>query len=239
MKKKILLILVTLVLNVTVVNAASCPAKDKADLLSLSSVINANYIEQTGYYTEDQIDDPGDYEANKEQFAYNYFTIDLYNLTENYYVEITNNVNDKVKTVNYDDLKDGLYTFKHGSLNNVTTYTIEVYASGKTSCSGEHLTTKYLVVPKYNQYASLGMCEGNEDKAVCQKYTTSETYTEDSVLAYLRNEKFNSDKDNDKDDDNFVDVLQDNFIYIIIGGFSLIVVILVARVIIKKRSDLK
>lgn len=237
--KKILYILLLLFPNLVL--AATCSASDKADLLTLSSVVSVNYVENTGYYTGEEVGYPeGLDEEDYEDYVveYNYFTINIYNLLEDYYVKVTNNVNDTEIIVEYSDLVDGTYTFEHETLSDVTTYTFEIYASSDTNCEDTHLTTKYLTVPKYNSYSTLAVCDSYPDESVCQKYTTVSTYTESYVFSYLTNENFNSNLDDavDTDADDSVYI---NILYLILGGVSIVIIVLIIRVIIKKRSDLK
>lgn len=227
------------------VSAATCEAADKAALLTLSSVIEVNYEEMDGYYTGEEVGYPEglaeeDYDDYK--LEYNYFNINILNITEDFYIVITNNINDTELTINYSDSEDGIYTFLHETLSNVTTYTINVYSSGENGCSGELLAVKYLVVPKYNEYSTWDMCEDYSDEAVCQKYTTVETYNESFVfnaLSLAYSERFNVDIDDDIDVESIIDVVLDNFVYILIGGIGVIGIVVLIIFINKKRSDLK
>lgn len=241
MKK--IFILFILLLSPVMVSASTCSASDKASLLTLSSVVSINYEEMTGYYTEDELGDVEGYdEENTDEldWSYNYFNINLLNLTEDFYAVITNNVNDTKLTVNYSDTSDKIYTFMHETLSEVTSYTIKIYASSNTNCEDTVLTTLYLVVPKYNRFSTLGLCTGNEDAAVCQKYTTVTTYTESYVLEKLiSGSTVEESEDLEENENSVFEFFESNYVYVlyvIAGGIIIGVLVVFIK---RKRSDLK
>ncbi len=240
--KKILFLLTLLVLPLSV-NGASCSTTEKASLITKANLLNFNYVEEEGYYTGEEVGYPET--LDEEDYAdykvyYEYFVINILNLSEEFYIKVSNNVNNEVFYIYYDDIENGMYSFNHQTLSDVTTYQFDVYSSSETECEDELITVKYLLVPKYNEYSTLTMCLDNPDESVCQKYTTVSTYTESYVFEKLTsNSSEEKEETTDVEDENLFSLLNENIVYIILGGISIVAIAAVIVVVRKKRSDLK
>ena len=125
--KKVLLlgILVAFTQLSSVKAASTCDYNEQAELNSAVANIKATYEEaekKTGVMIPQE--DGG---ATEESFEY--FKITFYNLTEDFYLKITNDYNNEVKTITYSDSESGVGTYEWSNLNAVTNFTIKVYSS--------------------------------------------------------------------------------------------------------------
>ena len=57
---------------------------------------------------------------------YNYFKVSIINISENFYVEISNDYNRDKLVYQYKDTQDGVITFDWKNLDKVTTFTVKV-----------------------------------------------------------------------------------------------------------------
>lgn len=239
--KKFLYLLTILLIPINI-GAATCSTTEKSTLITKSNLITFNYVEEEDYYTGEEVGYPET--LDEEDYAdyklyYEYFNINILNLTEEFYIKVTNNVNSEVSYIYYEDVKDGIYTFMHTTLSDVTTYKFEIYSSSQTECENELITIKYLLVPKYNVYSNLTSCLIYPDETVCQKYTTVSTYTESYVLEKLSTVSYSDKETEEVGEESIFSYLAENLIYIILGGVSISAITAVIIVIRKKRSDLK
>lgn len=228
------------------VSAATCSTEDKASLLSESGFVTVNYEEVVNQFTDDDVLYFDEVEGEETEITEVYYTIkvNVLNMSENFYIEATNNVNDETFIIEYSDFTDGTYSFIVEDLSEVVTYKFKVYASSATNCEGEAFDVNYLVVPKYNWYSNLEICEGNEDAEVCQRYTTVSDMTSEYVSSKLEALSADAEADDETDDSStddgsYLDVISENYILIISGVIGVVLVITILVVITKKRSDLK
>jgi len=101
------------------------------------------------------------------------FLISIYNITNDIYVEITDDVTNQNITVHYSDTDDGVYTFSNEDFGKIYTYTIKVL-SANDDCYGEKVRTLTLVKPRYNAFSEYTYCK-TSSSIYCQKFVVKET----------------------------------------------------------------
>lgn len=152
------------------------------------------------------------------------------NLTDNIYVVLKNDYNDKVATFT----SKGITSMDFYEHDRVVNLTYEIYTSSSTACPGEKLLTNYAVIPVFNKYSNTQICQNNSSDPFCAQYVTKNYTQEDydkfsKKIAKQIEEKAKKDKEakNDK-----------NIKYLIaIGGAVVLVIAATATVIvIKKRK---
>lgn len=197
MRKKVglLFTFIALFLGINVNAASSCSYEEQANLLSEVGNIKVSYEEKTGKIDStdavcpDEIDGTPTCDSN-----YEYFEVSILNMSDNFYLTVENNLDKTTKTYTYDDVKDGIITFKHEDIMNLTTYTYQVYSSEKTNCPRENYRTIYQTLPRLNEYYSYAQCSNNEDYYLCQKYVTFEPM---SLGTFIKNiNDYNTSEDN-------------------------------------------
>lgn len=121
------------------------------------------------------------------------FTISVYNIKDDIYVKVSNNINSDIETIYPESIEKGMYSFGHYDYSKIYEYKLSVY-SNKEGCKNELIGTKKMVVPKYNPYSEYEYCKkSNED--FCKKFI-KEDYGFNSDEAFLA--KVNGDDDSKK-----------------------------------------
>ncbi len=212
MKK--LIFIVSLFLVPTMVTAAECSDERFVELKNEAAEIKLNYETAQEFYDPSEIIYPEDVDTPEEKEAFNklayenYLKLNFINISENFYVELTNNINDDVISISYDDTTDGSYSIDHHTVLDIYTYTMTIYISDEADCGDDAIVIKYLETPIVNQFFSRPECEGHEEEAVCQQYITNENLTESSFLSTIREldaEKEGNTVNETDNDDSFIE----------------------------------
>ena len=250
MKKKIVfLFLCVFMMHITSVKAeGTCSYKEQAAFKSELANVKTTYegVETlidgvTGQpTTEDKID--SNRNPQDEGYYYRYtLNISILNMTENMYVQVSNDQDDNVQYFRYSDFKDGILTFEHGSdmISEITKYTFSFYTSESTSCPDEYIGKRTLTVPMYNENSTDSLCEENKDLDICKTFTDVEFESKDEFYQKYEEETKNSKQDkNDKNDNNTKSFFDENKEVILISA-GVIVVIIGTLIITKKIRDNK
>lgn len=227
MKYILIIILSLFSLNVS---ADKCDSKTKSDLLKEANQIKVDYdeIEKT-----EEVDDG----YNKYTAVDRSLDISLYNLTNNFSLEISNDYDDKVIYVESNDIKDGKYTFNDKNMYHVIKYKISVYSN--TSCDRYLIKNISYTKPMYNSNYNYKICEENSGVPYCQKYITNKKYIFSSGIELGKVIEDYKNNNNQIPDE----IVEESFfkkylVYIIIGGVVAASGICIAIFIKKKRSEL-
>ena len=245
--KLFLAVFVALFSSITIVNAASkCDYDEQVELNNVAANIKVSYEE-----AEEKIDPSlviGAYGGESEAMYY-YFKVQIYNMPENVYLKITNDVNNEVKYLYYRDSQSGVVSFDWKDLDKVVNFTITAYSNEKTSCPNEEYRVIYLTLPRFNTYSDRAKCSENEDFYLCQKYITSveeidEATFEKEFIAFsnskIEEEKKQEEELNKTWYDKLDDFIEENKITIIVISTIIVVGGVVTTVIVikKRRSRL-
>lgn len=226
--------------------ASSCSYSEQAELNEIVSHVNADYEVVDVYngkvYDLDHPDENG--YIKEVDYYIKAFNIRILNLTEDIYVKVSNNINDDVRTFRYSDTQDGVIVFQTTEVENLVTYTIEVY-SNKYACAGEMFRKFNLTTPLYNNYSERPQCEDSKDFYYCQEFISSEniTYTEfvEKVKEY-KEKKQAEQEEEQKINKSFMEKIKefykDNAIVINSVGVAIVVMgVTTAVVLIKKKRS--
>ncbi len=168
--KKIVIILILLIMPLFV--WAECSYQDQLNLNSKAANVRTNYELKT-----DRIE----YEDGVSYVEY--FVIHILNVTNETYVELSNNVEDGSKIYHYSDTTDGNVDIIWTKTEDIANFTVKVYAESGTACSGDLLKTSRFTMPKYNGYYNRAICEEIPDFYLCQKYISVETVDESEFVS--------------------------------------------------------
>lgn len=226
---KYILIIILSLFSINV-SADKCDSKTKSDLLKEANQIKVDYdeVEKT-----EEVDDG----YNKYTAVDRFLNISLYNLSNNFSLEISNDYNDNVLYVENNDIKDGKYTFKDDNTYHVVKYKISVYSN--TSCDKYLIKNISYTKPMYNSNFNYKICEENSGVPYCQKYITNKKYVFDAakgldkaIEEYKNN---NNQMPNEEGKESFI---KKYLIYIIIGSVVVVGGIGATIIIKKKRSEI-
>lgn len=231
------------------ISAASlCSTSEQAELRTAVSNVKV-----TNQEMEEELDpsmygfpDSGDETTEIDPPKINYFDISVSNITEKFYIEVTNDYDDTVTRYNNSNSTDDIVTFSWRNINEVTNFTIKVYTSEDTGCPNELMRTITHKLPRLNEYYGYDLCNDAPEFNLCQKYVTFD-YVEqakfmDRINEYLANKEQQDSNVNDDTDNNdnlwerIKDFVVDNKYYFIGGGVALVIAAGVAIVVIVKRK---
>lgn len=154
----------------------------------------------------------------------NYFKVNITNISENFYVEITNDIDDEKVTLTYNDSVDGVASFDWENLYQVSNLTIKIYTTVATGCADSQFKTMTLRLPRFNKYSQYAVCQQIPEHYLCQPFVTykeSDNLNFYSAIAQAIEEKEEKEEqENKKDKSNF---FKDNLKIIVIGGIILLV----------------
>lgn len=248
--KRTIFSLATFLLMTPLVNAASsCGSKETAELNQEVVNIKVSYEEAEGILDPSEYTIPdaiiGTEEEETFEARYTYFKVSIINVSENFYIEVTNDINKEKLTFKPEDVKDGTVSFDWRNMDKVANFTIKVYASSNTNCEGEGFRSLYLTLPRVNDYFDYSICNGIEDYYLCQKYVTHDYVDLDTFMGRIKayRESLEKEKEEINDEDWFIKAT--NFIkqhkVIFIGGLIVVVAIVGGTVVVitkKRRRDI-
>ena len=244
MNKKILLLfsIFVFIINNTQVSAASlCSYKEQTELGSKAANIKVSYEPITIHLSESSGETGDDLEESDLDDA-RILKVSILNLTDEFYLTMTNDKNDDVKTFSVNDLINGLITFNWEDVLEVTNLTFKIYTTNKTNCPNELYKTLYVNLPRYNEYYKLGICQDLEDYSLCQEFVTFKEIDNNSFYKKIdsyRKENEKNDEENvseEKKDNKVLEFINKNK-WLIITGASLIIIVIVGIEISKKKKQ--
>ena len=211
-------------------NAASCSYEERAELNNQITNMEMNYEVIRIALDPDEVSPPDFILGTPDEEGYIEYTdalqVNILNLTENTYVEVTNNYDNQTIRYDYSD-------------------TAIVYASGNTGCEDTLLRTMRVSLPRYNDYSTYGVCEQVPDYYLCQRYVFFDEidFDEFSTKVLAEIEKTQNGGENGKDDNPWYEEIG-NFISehktpIIIGVVSILIIagVIVVIVVRKRRRS--
>lgn len=233
--KKYFFILVSLfcLLNSNVKADSLCDYKQLAEINSKATNIKANFevIKEMVHFDDDS--------AIKR-----FFKVSILNVTDEFYVVVKNNNDEKEIMYESKDAKNGIISFSLYELSKVVNYTFEIYTNSKTECPDEKVRTIYLTIPRYNEYSRRSICNEYPDFYLCQEFVTFSEVDEEIFLKQLdsyqkkvsiKNDDSKND-DSDKDSKKVLDYI-DEYKFVIIGSIIIIGVGTIAIIIVRSKKQ--
>lgn len=227
--KKIFIAFISLFMfNLTTEAASLCSYQEQTDLNQKAANVKVNYE-----IVEEKVTYP-DGEGTRELFKINFF-----NLSNEFYVIVKNDVNSEEKRINSSDTKNGSYSFNWDNKETVTNFTIEIYTTNETNCPEELYKTIYLTTPRYNHFSETEACQDHKDLSYCQKYVNFDISEEDY---FAKLNSFNNIKEDEKvkvDDtknNNVIINFINDYKWYIVGGLAVVIVITAAITVINNKK---
>ena len=214
---------------------AECSYEDQVRLSSEAANVKFSY---------EIVEATSEEELAKWHFPHNdYIVVHVFNITENLHISMEDNwvcedcLYPGIKEeIDYDQTQDGTYSFEVqvGGLRDVR---INVF-SQNSSCDKKNQRSTSLIIPGFNSYSLLDECK-NSSEYYCEKYpSVVVSMSKEQVLSQLKKESAKPETPEENQNgfwENFGKV-----ILTCIGVAVLIVgVVVVIRIIMKKRSNVK
>lgn len=228
-KLYILTLIIMFCLPLLKVNAFECTTSRLNQLKKLAQLVKIEYshvIPDDEYIEETEI---------SLNVAKNLFEISVNNLTRDIVVELEPS---KI-TFSYGDNEMTPSISTKGYFSGGQVYTFNFYVKTDDLCNKRLLKTETMTLPMYNIYFDHPLCKGAEEYYLCNKWVTQRVSEErfiDMVNKY-KQEK-NKIEDNNKYSnliDKVIDLLLNNYMYILISIVSVVIVIII--IIIYRRRD--
>lgn len=242
-KKLFLLAIVFLTPNL--VNAESaCTYEQQAELNNIVANVKASY-EVVDIYAGKIMDI--DNVTNSPDGLIDYyikgFNINILNITDDVYVQVSNNYDGNVQTFREENTNDGIATFQTRNKDRLITYTFSIY-SNKYSCVGEKFREFTITTPMYNQHSELQTCVENPDFYYCQQFISSDNISFDEFISKINDYKKEQEvkkQEEEEKNKSFIEKLKEFYQNnkVIVYSIGVIIVAGVATTVIlvkKKRS---
>ncbi len=176
---------------------SDCSYKEEVELREKASNIQANFE------TESVIVSPGTEDLSSLSGYVHH--ISLINLTDEFYVRVTNNYNDEYKLISG---SNGIASFDWNKTGVVTTFTFKVYTTTTQKCQGIALKTFTLKTPRYNSFSNSGICQSEfPDHELCQQFVTFENIPESTFLERINTYREKIQKQEEERNKTFFDKL--------------------------------
>ena len=230
--KYIILFIISLFTSFNVY-AVECDSKTKSNLLKEANQIKVDYEEKSETV---HVNAYGD-EFDMEKY---WLEVSLYNLTNNFTLQISNDYNDDKITVISSMIKDGKYTFKDLNYNSIIKYKIELFTNSD-SCDRYIVKTINYTKPMLNPNYAYESCQNNDGLSICKKYITNSNYIYNMGLGLdeaINDIKKNGDKNSEEPQENNKNFWQKYYIYIIASTSVLLIITVTLIIINKKRSEI-
>lgn len=223
-------------------NALSCTTEEITALNTEVATIKATVenvhdtISKTTY-----IDDYGN-----EQFDEDYivrFNVKIINLSDNFYIKLHNDFDNKTTIYHASDAKDGVIIYKWDNIEELVKLKIDVYTSNKTACPDQKLYTISKTIPKYNPFYDTGYCDRNKESKYCSEYITFDI-SEETFKKLVEQEKKEAVKVSNKVAEKEQKIIKNkkmkkNMTYVAGGLLAVILLIsLIIYVVKQRRSSL-
>lgn len=239
MKNIVKLLLGVILFSSVNVYATTCSGADLQKVSKAANGIKTNYTINEGKLSEDKeiVDDM----AVTKYDVLPSIDFTIYNITNDVFLKITNDINEDETIVTYSSTDNGKYSFSTNDMFIKMTYYIEVF-SNLDSCKADSISKITLKKPYYNQNASAEICIENPEVPMCQKYITEDTGADvitidEKVKEYLKKNNITTTtaKSDASNDGNF---FTKNWKLLAIGGGVIVVLVWGYIIISKKRSAL-
>lgn len=153
-----------------------------------------------------------------------YFTVNIFNLTEDVYIVVSDD-NTRARTeYNYTEENKGNISIRSDEIYKKVEFTIEVFPR-YVSCANNNLRNITISTPRFNPYYSSYLCDDIKEYSLCQKWSDFEISFEDfkkRIDEYKISLTKEEEKTQDEADvslmDKLVDFVLDNYILIMASG---------------------
>lgn len=231
MKKILVFLILMLTFNTSVSAASMCSSEEKVSLNRKVANIKAKY--EVAEETIPTVDYP---------MIVQYINVSLTNITEEFYINVKSDDGNFNQNYFYDALNSGIINIRWDNLDEVVTFTIDVYTSNKTGCPNEKLKTLYLTIPRYNKLSENNQCVEYNDFYLCGEFVnfgevSQETFDKEieQYIKKINNEPVKEENDGSEEDNKFIKFVNAYKFYII-GSVVLIAGIGVIITITKKKK---
>lgn len=243
--KRVILLVSLLFIPNLVFAESSCSYSEQAEINNIVANVKATYevvdIYAGKVYDVDNVDENGNFPEVDHYIKG--FNISILNITEDIYVKISNNYDGQIATFRYSDTKDGVATFQTTEVEDLATYTIEVY-SNKYACAGELFRKFTITTPMYNLFSEWLECKENPDFYYCQEFLPSENISANEFNQKISEYKMQQEEEKKGQEENrnawdkIKEFYQNNAVIInVLGAVIVVLGVTTTVILVKKRRS--
>ena len=226
MKSILIFLLFSLLLGYSTVYA-ECDYAEQARINDLAGLVSAE--SQTYEQTKEYFDEGY---GETVTLSYWYGRINIYNITNDLYVEIED-------LGTFYSNEDNVITIDTGLTDDVKEYSIDVLAV-EPACSKDPIRTLNVTIPRLNPYSSYPQCLEHPDYYYCNKFVYLDEITESEFLNGINNYAEREDGLNDDDEtifDRLINFFRNYYVSIIIIVVVIIGIIIAFKIWKQKEED--
>lgn len=171
------------------------------------------------------------------------FKMNVVGMTNNMFAKITNNYDSSEIIVNYNDMKDGMYSINIENTTDIITYYVDFYSTND-NCYADKIKTTTVKKPKINPVYYYSVCSNEEveDSEYCKQFIDKEFSKNVFDIVKELNDRVDAkEKIEEKKGSTFI-AKSFSFImtywYLFVGILLLIIGMIVVLLIRRKRSKL-
>jgi len=167
------------------------------------------------------------------EFTFYEFRINTFNITEDLFVRMTNNVTRQTTTIHDGLLEDGIFTYMTDNTEDIVNYSFGVYTNDE-GCFGRSFRSYTVRKPMMNPFSEWPICHGLDEIPYCRRFIDAPLNISEEELPG-RIERFLRGPDLDDDDDNAViEWIRNNttvivIVIVVIGGIAGTVFLVIRR----------
>ncbi len=215
----------------TIHAASTCDYETQVQLKKEAANVNGVY--EAGWYGTGEFEDSEIEGHEPIEITAPEVHVNIYNITEDLYVVIKDNLTNSEAVYYYEDTDNGTLSWIREDIDNIVEYEVKVY-SNHPDCTGEEIYKFNLKTPKYNKLSYEYYCVDQNDY-YCQEFITQDVTIPAEEIQRIYEERKESQQTiiEEESKDNF---FKKYFIYIIIGIVTLIGVAAIVMFIRKQRN---
>ena len=224
--------------------ASTCDYATQVELSTQAYNVQAAYEVRsvaTGEMIEDDypsVNEDGELETGYVEIYRTEIVTTIYNITENIYVTVTNDLDGTTRTYHYEDTNNGTIEILRDNIDEIVNYEIKVYSDHEDCLDEQFGSTITLATPKYNDFSSYDVCDGL-NVYYCEEYITQDlNMTYDQFIESATSlAKENEEQNNPSDDEG--SITSNIWFYIGIGVVIALVLAIIITLVIKRRGKVK
>lgn len=221
---------------------AECSYQERKELLNEAKAVDIGFEVYNKEKTIIGINPNTEKEEEYITTTYSFKMI-ISNMTNNMFAKITNDFDSSEIIVNYDDMKNNIYSFDIENTTDIITYYVDFYSTNG-NCYANNITTKTVKKPKENPVYYYTVCTNDivKDNNYCKHFIDKDFSKNEYDIVKELNDIVSKESSNKQTDDTsiFIDTIY--FVSTYWYYFAIVLVLLVVGVTVllirKKRSTL-
>ena len=207
---------------------AECSYQERKELLNEAKNVDA-FFEINNEVVSREIINPNTEEHETIEEKKYYLTLNVSNITNNFFIKVINNYDDKNFIINNEN-NNGYYSMNVYDIDNIITYNLMFYST-KDNCYAYNFYNKKVIKPKENTlyYHSVCTSQKYENSNYCKQFITKNFNTNIDELIINMNEEIKKESENTIENINLVGKIR---LFIINYWYLLVIIAVIIMIIV-------